>query len=121
MPADIIMIHDDPRFIEEAAAALRSAGNDIATFRDPMEALNAVEAAQHFDILITRVRFAPGRPNGVALANMTLLKRPGIKVLFTVAPENIEHAEGIGEFLVAPIDIPGLVAKVAELTGQLNT
>src|SRR6266404_6483909 len=119
MPGNIIMVHDDPRFIEEATAALRSAGHDIATFGDPMEALNALEAAQHIDILITRVRFAPGRPHGVALANMALLKRPGLKVLFTVAPENIEHAEGVGEFVAAPIDIPELVAKVAELTGQL--
>src|SRR5215468_11982485 len=111
MPANIIMVHDDPGFVEEAAAALRFAGNDIVTFADPNEALTALEN-RPFEILITRVRFPPGRPNGVALARMAPLKRPGIEVVFTVAAENIEYTEGLGEFVAAPIDIPELVAMV---------
>jgi len=88
VPGHVILVHDDPRFIEEAAAALRTAGYDVATFIEPMEALNALEAAQRFEILITRVRFAPGKPNGVSLAQMAQAKQSTIKVLFTVAPEN---------------------------------
>jgi hypothetical protein len=33
MSANISLVHDDPRFIEEAAAALRTAGHDVSTFR----------------------------------------------------------------------------------------
>jgi DNA-binding NtrC family response regulator len=112
------LVHDDPSFIEEAAAALRTAGHDVATFIEPMEALNALEAAQRFEILITRVRFAPGKPNGVSLAQMAQAKQSRIKVLFTVAPENIEYTEGIGEFVAAPIDIPQLVTMVTKLVSQ---
>ena len=118
VPGHVILVHDDPSFIEEAAAALRTAGHDVATFMEPMEALNALEAAQRFKILITRVRFAPGKPNGVSLAQMAQAKQSGIKVLFTVAPENIEYTEGIGEFVAAPIDIPQLVTMVTKLVSQ---
>jgi DNA-binding NtrC family response regulator len=41
VPGHVILVHDDPSFIEEAAAALRTAGHDVATFIEPMEALNA--------------------------------------------------------------------------------
>jgi hypothetical protein len=49
MSADIILVHDDPRFIEEAALALRTAGHDVSTFQDPLDALNAIEAAPRFE------------------------------------------------------------------------
>jgi hypothetical protein len=71
MSANIIFVHDDPEFIEEAAAALRLAGHKVVTFREPT--LNAVETAP-FEILITRVWFPIGQPNGVALARMARLK-----------------------------------------------
>src|ERR1700756_2559484 len=96
MPANIIMVNDVPEFIEGAAAALPSAGHNVTMFRDPMAALDAIETAQ-FDILITRVKFPVGRSNGVALAQMAQLKRPWIKVVFTVAAERVEYTEGLGE------------------------
>jgi DNA-binding NtrC family response regulator len=114
MPANIILTHDDPEFIEEAAAALSLAGHKVIVFREPIEALDALEAAQ-FEILITRVRFAVGQPNGVALARMARMKDPLIKVVFTIAAENLEYIEGLGEAVTAPIDIPELVATVGKL------
>jgi hypothetical protein len=71
-------------------------GHDVSTFQDPLDALNAIEAAPRFEILVTRVQFAPGRPNGLALSNMARMKLPGIKVLFTVAPQNVEYTKGGG-------------------------
>ena len=46
VPGHVILVHDDPSFIEEAAAALRTAGHDVATFIEPMEALNALEKSR---------------------------------------------------------------------------
>jgi len=94
MPANIVLVHDDPRFAEEAAAAVRLAGHDVMIFQDPMTALDELESAPHFDVLITRARVPAGRPNGVALAQMAKMKQPGIKVLFTVAPENGIYRRG---------------------------
>jgi DNA-binding NtrC family response regulator len=117
MSANIIFVHDDPEFIEEAAAALRLAGHKVVTFREPIEALSALET-QHFDILITRVRFAIGQPNGVALARMARMKRPSIKLVFTVVPEYVEYTEELGETVTAPIDIAELVAAVSRVSSE---
>ncbi len=118
MSAKILMVHDEPKFSEEAAAALGLAGHAVATFRDPMEVLSALEAEERFDILITRVRFPPGRPNGVALAAMAHMKQPGIKVLFAALAKNIEYTEGLGEFMAAPVDIRELVATVTKMSAN---
>jgi hypothetical protein len=67
------------------------------------------------EVLITRVRFPPKKPNGIALALMARHKRPGIKVLFTARPEFAQHAEGVGEFMSVPIDLTELVAAVGRL------
>jgi len=88
------------------------AGHKVATFREPMGALRALET-EHFEILITRVRFPIGQPNGVALVRMARMKRPSIKVVFTVVAELVEYTEGLGEAVSAPIDIPALIATVA--------
>jgi DNA-binding NtrC family response regulator len=111
MPANIILVHDDHEFIEQAAAALRLAGHKVVMFGEPMKALNALET----EILITRGRFPVGQPNGAALARMARMNQPLIKVLFTVAAENAEYTEGLGETVIAPIDIPELVATVGKL------
>jgi DNA-binding NtrC family response regulator len=117
MSANIIFVHDDPEFLEEAAAALRLAGHKVDTFWDPMEALCALETTP-FEILITRARFPIGQPNGVALARMSRMKRPSIKLVFTVAAEYAEYTEEFGETLTAPIDIPKLVAAVSKVNSE---
>jgi DNA-binding NtrC family response regulator len=118
MPANIILVHDDLTFVAEVVDALKSTGHNIAAFNDPIDAMNPIQAVARIDILITRVHFASGRGNGVALAGWARIRRPGVKVLFTVAPENIVHVEEVGEFLVAPIHIPELVAVVTKLAEQ---
>jgi hypothetical protein len=39
-------------------------------------------------------------------------------VVFTLAPENVEYAEDLGKFVVAPINMLELVATVARLAEQ---
>jgi hypothetical protein len=80
-----------------------------------MSALDALEEAQRVEVLITRVLFPTGQPNGVALARMARLKRPRIKIIFAALPETREHTEGLGEFLPAPAD----PVEVAALVGKM--
>jgi DNA-binding NtrC family response regulator len=115
MPARIVMVHDDEAFVVAAAVALRSAGYSIVTFADPMLALEALLDARTAELLITRIEFAPGKPNGVALARMSMAKRSGMKVVFTARPEFAKHADGLGVFLASPVDVADLVATVAGL------
>jgi DNA-binding NtrC family response regulator len=122
MPARVVMVHDETEFAAGVAAALRLTGNDVAVFADPMRALDALDAAQRIEVLITQIKFAPGKPNGVALARMAQTKRPGtrrpwtrrpwIKVLFTALPEFAEHAAGLGEFVAMPACVTDVAAAV---------
>jgi hypothetical protein len=47
-----------------------------------MAALDAIEVGSRLRVLVTRVDFGPGKPNGIALARMVRVKRPGTKVVF---------------------------------------
>jgi DNA-binding NtrC family response regulator len=109
MPARVVLVHDDIDFREQAAAALRDAGHDVKAFSGSMAALSALEAAGAIELLITRATFPLGSPNGVALARMARVKKPGIKVLFTAPAELQEHTEGLGEHMTTPVSIPELV------------
>jgi DNA-binding NtrC family response regulator len=115
MPAQIVLVHDVRKFANEAAMALRDAGYQVAVFNDPMQALDALDVAATVELLITRVNFAEGKPNGVSLALMARNQRPEVKVIFTARAEARPHTEGIGELVAAPIRIPELVAAVKRL------
>jgi DNA-binding NtrC family response regulator len=112
MPAQIVIVHDQPDFAEEMAAALRLAGHEVAAFHDPMIALDALDAARKIEVLISRIGFAEGKPNGLALARMARAKRPGIRVVFTANPEFEAHAAGLGTFLASPVNVADVVAAV---------
>ena len=64
MPARVVVVHDEPEFAGKVATALRCAGHDVAVFADPMVALDALDAAANIEVLVTRIKFAPGKPNG---------------------------------------------------------
>ena len=115
MPARVVVVHDNPDFIDPVVAGLRGVGLDVVTFTDTMSALNALEHAQRVELMITRVQFSKGQPSGVALARMAWMKRSGIKVLFVALPEMQMHTEGLGEFMAAPVATADVVAKVVEM------
>ncbi len=118
MPAHIVVVHDDPAFIERVVTALTAAGYDVAAFTNTIRAIGALEAAQHIEVLITRVLFPMGQPNGVALARMARMKRTGVKVLFTALPETQEHTVGVGEFLPAPVATSDIVEMVGKMLSE---
>jgi DNA-binding NtrC family response regulator len=109
MPAQVVLVHDDPLFVEEGATALCAAGYEVAAFTDPMLALNALDAARTIELLITRITYPPGKPNGLALARMARTRRPQIRILLMAIPEAERHAKGWGEHLPLPATIAELV------------
>ena len=49
LPLEIVLVHNDEKFATRAASTLRSAGYEATVFADPMQALDALEAAEtHF-------------------------------------------------------------------------
>jgi DNA-binding NtrC family response regulator len=115
MPARIVLVHDNADFLDRAAAAIRAAGYDVATYNASMPALAALEAAQTVELLITRVTFPAGTPHGVSLARVARRNLPSLKVLFIAQPEHQEHTEGVGEFMPVPVSIPELVDRVSAM------
>jgi DNA-binding NtrC family response regulator len=115
MPARIVLVHDEPEFAEPVLVTLREAGYDIVAFSDSMSGIDALEHPKHIELLITRVRFPSGTPNGAALARMARLKRPDIKVLFAAFPEVQVYTEGLGEFLPRPLSTDELLETVGRM------
>ncbi len=115
MPAQILIVHDVDSFLLAATDALKGAGHEVAPFNDPMTALDLLAEARSVQLLITRVEFAPGKPNGIALARMTRLKLPGAKVLFVALPKYLEHTEGLGAFLSTPVNMAAFVRVASRL------
>ncbi len=98
--------------------ALEAAGHDVKAFSDSMSAIDALEAAERTELLITRVAFPVGKPNGVSLARMARVKKPGVRVLFAARDENRQHTEGLGEFLAVPVTGPEIVATAARILAE---
>lgn len=115
MPAKIVVVHDDEDFTGSVVAALQAAGHDVAVFKDPLLAHDALEAAQRVEVLITRVEFPPGRSNGLSLARMTRVRRPGVKVLFVASDEYRSDVEGLGAFLPLSTSVQGVAALVEQM------
>jgi hypothetical protein len=57
--------------------------------------------------------FGPDKLNGIALARMVRMKRPGVKVVFVAREEYAPHAEGLGVFLPRPLNPDVFVATVS--------
>jgi DNA-binding NtrC family response regulator len=118
MPALIVLVHDDVRFRDEATLALQATGLEVMAFSGSMAALTALESAKTVELLITRVSFPAGTPNGISLALVARAKRPGLKVLFTSKPETQEFIGDIGTHMPTPVTIPELVAAAMGLLNR---
>ena len=114
----IPLVHPLADIRAEVAAALRHAGYDVIEFADTMPAIGALEGVRRPNLLITFTNYAPGRPTGISLAGMAMVKCPGIKIIITGDPAHEEYAAGLGEFHPHPIDVPRLVADVERLLGD---
>ena len=72
-------------------------------------------AADRVDVLVTRISFPAGQPNGVSLALMALRKCPGVKILFAARQESERYTTKIGRFLPTPVATADIVAAVAHM------
>jgi DNA-binding NtrC family response regulator len=115
MPARVVVVHDDPDFGMAAAVALKAAGYEVATFPDSIGAIDALYAASRIEVLVAGASFAPGTPNGAALARAAWARRPRIRVLFMARSDLVLFTEGTGELLGAPVEIADIVQAVQRI------
>lgn len=101
--------------LDAVADAIRGNGHTVQAFDDPLPALDALEQPRRVELLITGVRFAPGKPNGQSLALMARMKRPGIKAIFICPPEEQQHIADLGQSLAPPVDVQAVIVLAEQL------
>jgi len=78
----ILVVEDDDALRAYTTEILRDLGYWVLEARHGREAINLLEGAQKVDLLFTDI-VMPGGMNGRRLADDAILRRPGLKVLFT--------------------------------------
>jgi DNA-binding NtrC family response regulator len=117
MPARVVVVLG-PDLSEETAAALGKAGYEAAALADPMIALDALESAERVELLITRLDFGDGKPNGIALARMTRHKRPKIAVIFVGPADFARYSSGLGEYMESPSTVSDILESAKRLLDE---
>jgi DNA-binding NtrC family response regulator len=115
MPARVVIVHDDLATLHSLADALALAGQDVGRFNDAHDAWHALGKARRIELLITLIRFGPGKPHGLALLLRTRRNRPEVKVIFTGPPQSRHAVQHFGPFLPMPVDVPKAVATVERI------
>jgi hypothetical protein len=115
MVARVVISLNEPGFADRVASVLNACGFDSAALPDSMVALSALEAANRVELLVTCCDHGPGKPNGLSLALMARMRKPGIKVLFVGPPELASKVEGVGAFIASPVTEEGIVGAATRL------
>lgn len=117
MPAQVVIIHENQDFRSKATAAIEAEGLSVAAYEDPLAGMEALEHIRHLEVLITRLNFRSGRPNGLSLATMAKTRKWNICTIFLVEPEmqNLPpDMLDIGIPLYEPVCLATLVETVME-------
>ena len=112
MPAEVVVVLSDPSFAQNVVDFLLKLDIDAMQIDTSGAALDVLEGATRIELLVTSVDFGVDQPNGVALARLARVKRPGIKVLFIGEPEHDYLFASLREVMHPPVT-PQQVATVA--------
>jgi DNA-binding response OmpR family regulator len=115
MPARIVVVVDERTFGEEVAEILVNAGYEAIAVPDSMVALDALESASLIELLIASLDFPVGKPNGVSLALMARIRRPGMKVVFVGSPVYATFAAELGDIIPTPASASQIVQHAMRL------
>jgi DNA-binding NtrC family response regulator len=118
MPAHIVVVHDDMKFLGSITQLLRDAGHDAVGFGNPGSALAALVSAPSLAVLIVRIGFGGSQGLGLPLARVARKKHPKVQVLFVARPEYRRVALGIGAFIAAPAEVDDVVSTVQQMLIQ---
>ena len=116
--AKILLAEDDEAMLNFLEIALRRAGHDVLPALDGIEALEAMEEGEEFDLLLTDI-VMPGI-DGIEHAQKALEIQPDLKVMFitgfaalAVSGSGIEADET--KILSKPFHLSDLVNRIEEL------
>ena len=116
MPARIVVVLNEPGFADRVTTILAGRGYDAVSLPDSMVALTALEGAQRVELLLTCMDYEAGKPNGISLARMARMRKPGIKVAFVGEPAMAHFTAGLGDLLTSPVTVLQVVDWITEMT-----
>jgi len=109
----ILLVDDDDILREILALQLDDSGYEVLTAPDYRDALALIESARRLDLLLLDI-VMPGRLDGLALARMASLKRPGLPVIHITGYDLGDAAEEArGPVLRKPIDQSALLTEIS--------
>jgi CheY-like chemotaxis protein len=109
----ILVVDDDEAFREATAGVLRAVGYIVWPAPDYRLALETLESDKPISLLLVDI-VMPERVNGLALARMARLRRPGISVIY-ISGYDIPglETEALGPIIRKPVDYDLLLDHVA--------
>lgn len=78
--AKILIVDDDTAMVRFLETALQSVGHDVQTEENPLNALQMLQQATHFDLLLTDI-IMPGM-DGIELSQAAKALNPDMKIMF---------------------------------------
>jgi CheY-like chemotaxis protein len=111
----ILLVEDDEASRISLGTLLQRAGYRVRTAPDFRLALELLEGDQSIDLLLTDI-VMPDRVNGLALARMARLRRPGVKLLYVTGYDipGVE-SEALGPLLRKPFGDDDLLDAVRQV------
>jgi len=116
MDYSIIIVDDDPDFLEGIQRALTISGfKNISIYQDPLEAANLIEKGKDFDIALIDINM-PGM-SGIELMEVIKTNQPHTECIVLTAVDDVRVAvkclkKGAYDYLVKPISRDELAASI---------
>jgi CheY-like chemotaxis protein len=117
----VLVVDDEPWQRMMLSDAFSDAGYDVVEAANAAEALAALQARRDIGIVVTDIQM-PGSMDGLRLARYVRDAYPPIALIVAsgaVRPESRDlPADAI--FLAKPIDVPAMLARIADLVAARN-
>jgi DNA-binding NtrC family response regulator len=116
VPRHVVLVDDDPTFVETMGALLRLEGFSVDVARTASDARDFLESHTP-DVLITDIRLGSQSHNGWQLAKYARTHRPDVRVI--VVTGYADHLEAEAEYwsvpvFLKPFDPDGLIDHLRE-------
>lgn len=110
----ILVIDSEPNSLRQTTRVLESGALDVLALRSVMEAWDMLRVPGQIDLLVTRMHFGAGLPNGLALGRHARSRDPELPVLYTVFAADLATFADLENAAVLPMPIsPDRLVRMA--------
>jgi len=121
MPAQIILVEDDPGLRYAFQKTLEVAGHTVHPFADYGGVTEKLDRDEPVHLMLVDIVLPADTPHGIALAAMARRRRPNLPVIYlTGHSDYLRHVPDGAHVLVKPVTEARLLAAVASVLAQTN-